>query len=57
MTNAEYIRSLSDEELANLLSMFCQVSCCGKLCPFDADCPGSEKAEAWLKWLQTAMIM
>ena len=57
MTNAEYILSLNDEELANLLSMFCQVSFCDKRCPFDADCPGNEKAEAWLKWLRQSMAV
>lgn len=53
MSNADHIRSISDEELADALQKFCiaMVDCSD--CPLYAfGCPMSSTFNDWLEWLQ-----
>ena len=62
MTNADHIRSMTDEELAALLDAFCESSECrtadGAVCPFYSDCPHDENIGCngtrgiWTDWLK-----
>lgn len=52
-TNADHIRSISDEELADALQKFCisMVDCSD--CPLHTfGCPMSSTFNDWLEWLQ-----
>ena len=61
-TNADHIRSLTDEELAALLDAFCESSECrtadGAVCPFYSGCPHDENIGCngtcgiWTDWLK-----
>ena len=52
MTNAEYVRSLSDEDLKILLALLCQMSSCGEVCPAIARCPEKETPAKRPNWLR-----
>ena len=62
MTNAQHIRSMTDEELAALLDAFCESSECrtadGAVCPFYSDCPHDGNIGCngtcgiWTDWLK-----
>lgn len=59
MTNADHIRSMTDEELAMLFGAMCAVSEChaadGHVCPFIEDCPIDAFGDSlWLNWLKTS---
>ena len=52
-TNADRIRAMSDEELAELLYGFCWNGEHCYSCPlFNKDCGGINGVEAWNKWLK-----
>lgn len=51
MTNADYIRNMSDEELANLLFVHFICPPEGK-CPIEDECDGSKCKHHIRKWLQ-----
>ena len=56
-TNADHIRSMTDDELALLFGAFCATAECrsadGAVCPFRADCPLDRfGSNLWLEWLQ-----
>lgn len=52
-TNADRIRAMTDEELAEVFSGMCKNSeMCGT-CPMDGNCPGgSTDFTSWMQWLQ-----
>ena len=56
MTNAQHIRSMTDEELAALLDAFCNASACitgdGAVCPFFSDCTSDYAECDWNVWLK-----
>ena len=58
-TNADHIRSMTDEELAELFRAFCEASDCispsGAVCPFYSKCPIDMCVgnHLWLDWLRT----
>ena len=53
MTNADRIRSMSDEELSDYLRMLCRgVEDCADCHLNHEDCPGSSEFSAWITWLQ-----
>ena len=53
MTNADKIRSMSDEELADILREFCKGMADCIDCPFyGSGCPISSTFNDWVKWLQ-----
>ena len=52
-TNADRIRSMSDEELADFFRMWCRgMEDCADCHLHYEDCPGSCEFSAWIKWLQ-----
>lgn len=55
-TNADHIRGMTDEELAELLSGMCQANADGESncdeCSLRACCPGCGFEDEWLDWLQ-----
>ena len=61
-TNADHIRSMTDEELAAILDAFCETSECrtadGAVCPFYSACPHDENIGCngtcgiWTDWLK-----
>jgi hypothetical protein len=57
-TNADHIRSMTDEELAELFKAFCEASECitpsGAVCPFYSTCPIDQCVgnHLWLNWLK-----
>lgn len=56
-TNADHIRSMSDEELAVLFGAMCAVAEChspdGHVCPFIEDCPIDALGDKlWPNWLK-----
>lgn len=52
-TNADRIRAMTDEELADCLRMFCHGMTACKDCPFYyVGCPMSGGLQDWVKWLQ-----
>ena len=51
-TNADNIRSMTDEELARVLSSWCRATEDCPHCPWHVNCPGSEHDFDWLDWLQ-----
>lgn len=52
-TNADWIRSLSDEELAEMFSGLCRNAESCDNCPLDGQCPGgSFDCCAWGLWLK-----
>ena len=52
-TNADKIRALTDEELANVLRIFCIEMADCKDCPlYRFGCPRSSTFNDWMKWLQ-----
>ena len=52
-TNADIIRAMSDEELANVLRIFCIEMADCKDCPlYRFGCPKSSAFNDWIKWLQ-----
>lgn len=55
-TNADHIRSMTDEELAALLDAFCETSECrtgdGAVCPFFSDCAPDHAECDWKVWLK-----
>lgn len=52
MTNADHIRSMTDEELADFMSAFCEMSDDCKKCPLFGGCPESDQACWWEEWLK-----
>ena len=53
MTNADRIRSMTDEELADSFRMWCRgMEDCADCHLHYEDCPGSCEFSAWIKWLQ-----
>lgn len=50
MTNADRIRSMTDEELANFVSLCCGWTCAE--CPVGKECNGDECFSTWLDWLK-----
>lgn len=55
-TNADRIRSMTDEELAKMLGAFCYVAECRSPddtpCPFYRDCPHYKIDGSWIDWLK-----
>lgn len=52
-TNADRIRSMTDEELADFFRMFCcGMEDCADCQLHYEDCPGSGEFSAWINWLQ-----
>ena len=55
-TNADHIRSMTDEELAALLDRFCDAAKCraenGSVCPFYSDCASDHAECDWKVWLK-----
>lgn len=52
-SRADSIRSMTDEELADLLRMFCHGMADCKDCPlYNVGCPMSGALHDWIKWLQ-----
>jgi hypothetical protein len=52
-TNADRIRAMSDEELADLLRGMCKIAEQCDDCPMDGNCPdGSYDFSAWNWWLK-----
>lgn len=49
-TNADRIRSMTDEELANFVSLCCGWTCAE--CPVGKECNGDECFCTWLEWLK-----
>ena len=47
-TNADRVRSMTDEELAITFA----VNCAGRKCPHNADAVGDECMVCWLEWLK-----
>lgn len=52
MTNYEYIRDMSVDEMAKLLSEICKNSSDCEHCPFWDNCPEEETCTEWEKWLK-----
>ena len=53
MNNADKIRSMSDEELADFFRMWCSgMEDCADCHLHHEDCPGSGEFSAWIDWLQ-----
>lgn len=52
MTNYEYIRNMSIDEMAKLLSEICQNMSDCEHCPFWDNCLKQETCFAWEKWLK-----
>ena len=56
LTNAQRIRSMTDEELAAKIGAFCETSECrasnGAVCPMFADCPRGHIGASWIDWLK-----
>ena len=50
MTNADRIRSMTDEELANFVSLCCGWTCAE--CPVGKEYNGDECFSTWLDWLK-----
>ena len=52
-TNADKIRSMSDEKLAYILGKFCKEMAYCIVCPlYGSGCPMSSNFNDWVKWLQ-----
>lgn len=52
-TNADRIRAMSDEELANIFREFCKGMADCIDCPlYGSGCPMSSTFNDWVKWLQ-----
>lgn len=52
-TNADRIRAMSDEELAELLGGMCKIAEQCDDCPLDGKCPGgSYDCGSWNEWLK-----
>lgn len=56
-TNADHIRSMTDEQLALLFGAMCKTSECyavdGSVCPFADNCPIDALGDnLWLNWLK-----
>jgi hypothetical protein len=51
-SNADHIRSMTDEELADFMSAFCEMSDDCKKCPLFGRCPESDQACWWEEWLK-----
>ena len=52
-TNADRIRSMSDEKLAYILGKFCKEMAYCIVCPlYGSGCPMSSNFNDWVKWLQ-----
>lgn len=52
-TNGDKIRAMTDEEMADLLRMFCHGIKACEDCPFYyVGCPMSGALQDWVKWLQ-----
>lgn len=52
-TNADRIRAMSDEELADFFRMWCHgMEDCADCHLHYEDCPGSFEFSAWIKWLR-----
>lgn len=52
-TNADKIRTMSDEDLAYILREFCKGMAVCIDCPFyGSGCPMSSTFNDWIKWLQ-----
>lgn len=55
-SNADHIRSMTNEELAALLDAFCEVSECRTadeaVCPFFNDCASDHAECDWKVWLK-----
>ena len=49
-TNADRIRAMTDEELANFVSLCCGWTCAE--CPVGRECNGDECFSTWLDWLK-----
>ena len=49
-TNADRIRRMTDEELANFVSLCCGWTCAE--CPVGRECNGDECFSTWLDWLK-----
>ena len=49
-TNADRLRAMSDEELANFVSLCCGWTCAE--CPVGKECNGDECFSTWLDWLK-----
>lgn len=49
-TNADRIRAMTDEELANFVSLCCGWTCAE--CPVGKKCNGDECFSTWLDWLK-----
>lgn len=49
-TNADRIRVMTDEELANFVSLCCGWTCAE--CPVGKECNGEECFSTWLEWLK-----
>lgn len=49
-TNADKIRSMTGEELANFVSLCCGWTCAE--CPVGKECNGDECFSTWLDWLK-----
>lgn len=57
LSNADHIRSMTDEELADVFGSLCVVAECrtvdGNVCPFYSDCPIDRLGDSlWLNWLK-----
>jgi hypothetical protein len=50
ITNADRIRAMTDEELANFVSLCCGWTCAE--CPVGKECNGDECFSTWLGWLK-----
>lgn len=55
-TNAEHIRSMSDEDLAEFLSENTNCDCCNIQCADKNNCPSMSSCYCrWLEWLRKAV--
>ena len=53
VTNADRIRAMRDEELADYLRMLCRgIEDCADCNLHHEDCPGSSEFSAWITWIQ-----
>ena len=50
LTNADRIRAMTDEELADFVSLCCGWTCAE--CPVGKECNGDECFSTWLDWLK-----
>lgn len=50
MTNADRIRAMTDEELANFVSLCCGWTCAE--CPVSKECDGDKCFGTWLDWMK-----